>query len=73
MKPACEIMRDALVKDLIPRCKELGRHELASKLEEAVVIGEDKYGEHASYWEGIRLFATNGIAIAETNQGANKC
>lgn len=65
MKPASEIMRDALVLELIPRARELGRDELADKLTEAVELGENKYADYPAYWEGIRLFATNGIEIAE--------
>lgn len=68
MKPACEIMRDHIKIDVIPELIKLGRTELVAKLEEAIEVGEDKYGEFASYWEGIRIFADNGLRLAKQSE-----
>ena len=65
MNVASEIMRDALLRDLIPQLEELGRDEIVARLKVAIEIGERSYKEHPEYWEGIRLFAINGIALAK--------
>jgi len=69
MNVASEIMREALIRDLIPQLEALGRNEIAARLKVAIEIGEEKAMNHPEYWEGIRLFAINGISLAK---GANK-
>lgn len=64
MIPAAEIMRDYILNKAIPELESLGKAELVERLREAVEIGDEKAKEHASYWEGIRIFAQNGLQLA---------
>ena len=65
MNTAAEIMRDYIVLDAIPELTKLGRTKLVDSLNVAVGLGDANYQELPAYWEGIRLFASNGLHLAK--------
>lgn len=72
MSTASEIMRDYIVMDVIPVLEEDGQLELVDKLREAVEIGERSYMDFSEYWEGIRIFANNGLTNIQIKQAVEE-